>query len=140
MVGPGVSFCCGPNASIRLGNNIGLNRGSFLAANYGITIGHNTRIGEYVSIRDCDHVFNDPTVPIFQQGLDGGVITIGQDVWIGRGVYIGKGVTIGDGAVIGANAVVVQDIPSLRIAVGVPAKVIGTRGDATRNAANNTDN
>lgn len=128
MVGPGVSFCCGPHAFIRLGNDIGLNQGCFIAANYGITIGHNTRIGEYVSIRDCDHVFDDPGLSISEQGLDGGVITIGRDVWIGRGVYIGKNVTIGDGAVIGANAVVVRDVPSFGIAVGVPAKVIGMRG------------
>lgn len=37
-------------------------------------------------------------------------------------------VRIGDDVVIGANAVVVRDIPSHSIVVGVPARMIKTRG------------
>ena len=41
------------------------------------------------------------------------------------------GVTIGEGAVIGASSVVNKDIPPWSIAVGSPAKVIGTRDKVT---------
>ena len=58
-----------------------------------------------------------------------GDIVVGEDVWFGLGVKVMDGVTIGDGAIIGAGAVVLDDVPALGIAVGVPARVIGKRGE-----------
>jgi serine O-acetyltransferase len=46
---------------------------------------------------------------------------------VGAGARILGGVTIGDGARIGANAVVIEDIPAGATAVGVPAKISGSR-------------
>lgn len=54
---------------------------------------------------------------------------IGNDVFIGMNVTILDGVNIGHGAVIGAGSVVTKDVPPYAIAVGVPAKVIGSRFD-----------
>lgn len=65
-------------------------------------------------------------------------VTIGaerrQSPVIGDGVFLGAGckvigpVCLGDGARIGANAVVVSDIPAHCTAVGIPAKVVRSRG------------
>lgn len=49
---------------------------------------------------------------------------LGNDVFIGAGAKVIGAVTIGDGARIGANAVVIDDIPSGRTAVGVPARLV----------------
>ena len=54
-------------------------------------------------------------------------VLIGSDVWIGYGAIVLSGVTIGDSSVIAAGSVVVKDIPSNSIAVGNPARVVGTR-------------
>lgn len=54
-------------------------------------------------------------------------IIVEDDVWLGHGAFISDGVRIGKGAVIGSGAVVEQDIPDGAIAVGVPARVIGSR-------------
>ena len=126
-LGKGVFLNCGPDSAIEIGSNVGLNDCTYLSSLYGISIGDNTRIGEFVSIRDNDHKFSDTDIPIHSQGFTGAAIKIGNDVWIGRGVYVGKGVQIGDGAVIGANSVVTKNIPSYAVAVGVPAKVIKYR-------------
>lgn len=58
-----------------------------------------------------------------------GKIKIGNNVWLGENVTILKNVTIGDNVIIGIGSIVTKDIPSNSIAVGVPAKVIGTYDD-----------
>jgi acetyltransferase-like isoleucine patch superfamily enzyme len=113
--------------AIDIGSDCGLNTGCHLVASYGITIGVNTHLGEYCSIRDQNHRFDSARTPIKDQGFSGASIRIGEDVWLGRGVFVGPGVEIGDGAVIGANSVVTRNIPPYVVAVGAPAKVIRTR-------------
>jgi acetyltransferase-like isoleucine patch superfamily enzyme len=44
------------------------------------------------------------------------------------------GASVGDGAIIGAGAVVRGEIPAKAIAVGMPARVVGSREPATRGA------
>ncbi len=53
-------------------------------------------------------------------------VTIGDYTFIGANTVVLMGVTIGSHCVIGAGAVVTSDIPDQRIAVGVPAKIVGT--------------
>lgn len=126
-IGKGVFLNCTSNSHIGIGSYVGINDYTYISSVYGIDIGDYTRIGEFVSIRDNDHVFSDPDIPISKQGLSGKSIKIGRDVWIGRGVFIGKGVEIGEGAVIGANSVVTKTVPPFAVAVGSPAKVIKYR-------------
>ena len=56
-------------------------------------------------------------------------IIVEDDVWLGHGAVILEGTRIGRGAVIGSGAVVDRDIGDGAIVVGVPARVIGTRGN-----------
>ncbi|WP_315874593.1 acyltransferase [Thermocoleostomius sinensis] len=92
------------------------------------------RIGSYCLISSgCgiygnNHVFDDPTILIREQGFTNKGITIEDDCWLGTGVKVLDGVTIGKGSVIGAGAVVTKDIPAYSVAVGVPARVISKRG------------
>lgn len=58
-----------------------------------------------------------------------GKVKIGNNVWLGRDVTICKGVSIGDNCIIGTKSVVTKSIPSNSIAVGIPAKVIGSYED-----------
>lgn len=114
-----------------------------------ITIGEHTYIGPYVCMagpgfikigQDCmiashsslyanNHIFADPNQPFRAQGVTTKGIVIEDDCWLGTGVRVLDGVTIGKGSVIGAGAVVTRDIEPYSIAVGVPAKVIGKRGE-----------
>jgi acetyltransferase-like isoleucine patch superfamily enzyme len=127
-VGRDVYLSASEGARLSLGDRSSVNRGCNVVAKYGIEIGDDVMIGEYVSIRDQDHVFDDPCVPINQQGFRGSPIRIGNDVWIGRGTFVGAGVTIGDGCVIGANSVVTRSLPPMSVAAGVPATVLRSRG------------
>lgn len=58
-----------------------------------------------------------------------GRVKIGNNVWLGENVTILKGVTIGNNVIIGLGAIVTRDIPSNSIAIGSPAKVIGSYDD-----------
>lgn len=52
--------------------------------------------------------------------------TLMSDVNVGAGAVILGKITIGTGAAIGANAVVLADVPAGAVAVGVPARVVGS--------------
>ena len=127
MLGRNLFFGTSKDAKIILGENSSINTGTHIVAISGIKIGKDTAIAEYVTIRDQNHRFSDPKNPICSQGYETKPITIGNDVWIGRGVFIGPGIEIGDGAVIGANSVVTTNIPPFAIAVGAPARIVGSR-------------
>lgn len=119
-------------SSIIIDDNVSINDGCFVTSMFEIVIGKNTSIGEYTSIRDYNHEFDDISKPIKDQAYFGDKILIGEDCWIGRGCVVLPGVSIGNGAVIGANSLVNKDIPSNTIAVGSPAKVIRTRGNKNK--------
>jgi serine O-acetyltransferase len=53
--------------------------------------------------------------------------TLGKGVSVGAGAKILGAINIGDEAVIGANAVVLHDVPAGCTAVGIPAKLIGSK-------------
>jgi acetyltransferase-like isoleucine patch superfamily enzyme len=114
---------------IRLGARVRINAGSFVVAYSEVSIGRDTLIGEYVSIRDADHGVAAGTL-IREQPHATRPIRIGEGVWIGRGAVILKGVTIGDGAVVAANSVVTRDVRAMAIVAGAPAREIRGRDGA----------
>lgn len=58
-----------------------------------------------------------------------GKVTIGDDVFIGANSIVLPNVAIGNKVIIGAGSVVTHSIPDNSVAVGNPAKVIGTYED-----------
>ena len=113
---------------VSIGRNVTINEGVFLDGYGGLEIGDHCRIAHGCSFVSEDHIFDDPDLPIWRQGKKAGRIVIGEDVWFGSGVKVLKGITVGKGCVIGAGAVVTRDLPAHSIAVGVPARIVGTRG------------
>lgn len=115
---------------IRVGRNCTIQYGCVLYGVGGLEIGDDTRIAAQTIITPMNHVYANPDVPIWRQGETAVGIKIGRDVWIGANVKIVDGVHIGDGAIVGAGSVVTKSIPPYSVAVGVPARVIKTRGSA----------
>jgi len=113
-----------------IGDNVALNQNVFIVGGEGksIKIGNNVLIGPNVVLRSSDHRFTDVDTPIRLQGHNEGEITIEDDVWLGANVVVTKDVRIGHGCVIGAGSIVTRDLPPNSIAVGVPARVVSSRG------------
>ena len=131
VVGIGANgFFSARGGLIRIGNNSFFNRDVHINADVGgqIIIGDNCLIGPKVVMRTANHRFEIKEVNIREQGHQIADIVIEDDCWIGANAVILGGVHIGRGSIIGAGAVVTKDIPSMAIAVGVPAKVLKYRG------------
>lgn len=93
-----------------------------------LRIGNQVQVAPQCAFSPYEHTFAERTQPIKDQPLSSkGPIVIEDDAWLGLGVIVLDGVTIGRGAVIGAGAVVTADVPAYAIAVGVPARVVGSR-------------
>jgi acetyltransferase-like isoleucine patch superfamily enzyme len=108
------------------GANIGFNCEIFSASR--VSIGKRVLMAAYSYVIGGDHDFSDPSKPVLEQSRTSAGVAIGDGVWMGAGAKILDGVTIGDGAVIGAGAVVRESVPASAIAVGIPARVVGSRG------------
>lgn len=113
--------------SVQIGENTYIGPYTCLAGN-SIQIGENCLIASHSGIYATNHIFDDLSRPITEQGNSFKGIVIEDDCWLGSGVRVLDGVTIGRGSVVGAGAVVTKNLPPYSIAVGVPAKVISKRG------------
>jgi len=72
------------------------------------------------------HRFEDPDTPVREQGGEFRRVVIGRDSWIGnRSVVMAD---VGPQCVVGAGSVVNRPLPERSVAVGSPARVVGTRG------------
>jgi acetyltransferase-like isoleucine patch superfamily enzyme len=92
-----------------------------------VSIGRDTLLAAYCYVIGGDHDWSDPSQAVLAQSRTSAGVTIGAGAWLGAGVKVLDGVSIGDRAVIGAGAIVKADVPASAIAVGMPAKVIGSR-------------
>ncbi len=122
--GAGGSVIIGPDTHIQSSCNLK----GFLC---NLIIGANVQIAPQCAFSPYEHCIDNPDQLIQAQGIrSSGDIVLEDDVWLGLGVKVLEGVRIGRGAVIGAGAVVTKSVPPNAVAVGVPARVIRTRGKA----------
>ena len=113
---------------LSIGKNCYLNQNVRIGSARGrVAVGDNVMMGPNIVIDPSTHSRERTDVPMRDQPLVHGEIVIGNDVWLGANCVVLRGVNIGDGCVVGAGAVVTRDLPSMSVAVGVPARIIETR-------------
>ena len=121
------AICC---SKISIGNRVIIRPGCMLFADprsdgAGITIEDDVMLGSGVHIYVHNHKFDDPSVPIIDQGhYPSEPILLERGSWVGAGVIILPGITIGKNAVVGAGSVVTKDVPAFTVAAGNPARVL----------------
>jgi acetyltransferase-like isoleucine patch superfamily enzyme len=114
--------------TIEVEGRVSIGPNSLIYGQGGLVIGAHTLIAGNVVVIPANHIFADPHVLIQRQGETRKGIHIGRDVWIAANATVLDGVTIGDGAVVAAGAVVTEDVPSLAVVGGVPARLLRYRG------------
>lgn len=122
-----------PHAGIRIGRDSLIGEMNVLRGQGGIVIGDRVYTSPLVQMLAVNHVFDDPAIPMVQQGITAQGIVIEDDVWIGSGAVITDGVRIGKGAVVAAGAVVTQDVAPHTVVGGSPARQIRTIDGSRKN-------
>jgi len=111
-------------AVVTIGDRTIFNSGCWLGAIEGLQIGSECLFAPMVTITDGNHRFGQSDLPIWAQGFENRDVKIGNDVWVGAKATVIN--SIGDSSVIGANAVVTRAVPAGSVAVGIPARVVGS--------------
>jgi serine O-acetyltransferase len=106
-----------PNAT--LGSGIMFDHGTGIVIGETATVGNNCSILHHVTLGGSG-----------KKGVDRHP-KVGNGVLLGAGASVVGNIKIGDGCQVGAGTLVITDIPAHSVAVGVPAKIIGSFVDVT---------
>lgn len=123
----------GRGGSIIIGPDTRVNRGVQLVSYVApIQIGRDVGLSSYSLLYSYRHGLQAGE-PYLDQSLESnGPIIIEDHVWVGIGSIILSGVRIGKHAVVAAGSVVTRDVPEGAVVMGVPAKVVTTRDELTK--------
>lgn len=116
-----------PEGGLFVGRDTWIGPNCFLSAAARLTIGEGVGIGPSVHILTSTHEDPGWERPIMDGALRRAEVIIGDGADLGVGAIVLPGVTVGKGVQLGAGAVVHEDIPDYAVAVGVPARVVGSR-------------
>lgn len=117
-------------SGISIGNRVVIRPGTMLHANplipdVGITIEDDVMIGAGVHIYLDQHAFDNPSIPIIDQGdLKPRSVILRRGCWIGANTIILPGVVVGENSVVGAGSIVTRSVSAKTLVVGNPAKVV----------------
>ena len=89
-----------------------------------IVIGSNAVVSQKSYLCAGSHDYTKEDFPIWS-----GKIVIEDACWLATDVYVAPNVTIGRGTVVGARSSVFKDLPSEKVCMGSPAKVVKDRVD-----------
>lgn len=121
-------------ANLSMGEFVWVGHHCILDATEGLTLEEGCQIagltgifthGSHVSIR----LYGRQYVNVHfrdRVGYTRGPVKVGAYTFVGAGAIILPGVTVGRGCIIGAGSLVNRDVPDYSVAVGSPAKVIGS--------------
>lgn len=125
----GCYLVTGPGMEILLGPQTYVGHRCLFYGHGGIRVGRDVLMANDVQLICGNHTFARRDLPIRAQPAEERPIVIEDDVWLGASAIVLGGVTIGQGSVVAAGAVVTRSLPPYSVARGVPAQVVGSRGE-----------
>ncbi len=115
-----------PHPAVEIGDGVAIRPYCTISASTRIVIEDNVVIAAFTTVIDSDHTWDAGHPNVLYNPVRAAPIRIGGGTWIGERVAVLRGSNIGQFCLIGANSVVKGDIPDGSIAVGSPARVVGT--------------
>lgn len=116
-----------PLAGFSFGIQLRMGPGSYIDCSGGVSIGDRVQLSEDAKVFTHEHAI-DEDIDIRMSRIRYSPLRIDDDVWIGANAVVTESVKrIGRGAVIAAGSVVIEDVPSLAVVGGVPARHLRDR-------------
>jgi acetyltransferase-like isoleucine patch superfamily enzyme len=122
------------NIAIRLGDGVVARHHVTISAVESIVIEDDVLIAAWASIYDSDHTLGPQGNPIWYPHRSTPV-RIGRGTWLGERATVLRGADIGHYCIVGAHSVVKGRIPDYSVAVGAPAKVVGSTREMVEGAS-----
>lgn len=122
-----------PGPVIRIGDGVAIRPYCTISAAESVEIEDNVVLSAFTTVVDSDHAWEGGrSENIVWNPMRTSPIRIGRATWIGERVAVLRGSDIGRFCIIGANSVVRGEIPDYSVAVGAPARVVGSTEDQVR--------
>ena len=114
-----------PGPVLRIGDGVGMRSRCTISASESITIEDDVIFAAGCTVIDSDHT-HEPHDNVLFNPVETAPIRIGRGTWLGERVTVLRGADVGVRCTIGAGSVVRGTIPDYSVAVGVPARVVGS--------------
>jgi lipopolysaccharide O-acetyltransferase len=111
---------------LELGEYVGIRSFCTFSAARSIVLEDYVVAGSCVTVIDSNHTWAAGAPSVLYNPLETAPVRVGRGTWLADHSVVLSGSDIGEQCVIGANSVVTGTIPDYSIAVGAPAKVVGS--------------
>jgi lipopolysaccharide O-acetyltransferase len=115
----------GSEPVLRLGDGVVLRHHVTISAHESVVVEDDVLIAAWTSIYDSDHTLGSTGNAVWHPSVTAPV-RIGRGSWLGERVAVLRGADVGAHCIVGANSVVKGTIPDYSVAVGAPARVVGS--------------
>ncbi len=115
------------NGDIILEDNVNIGFNSMIFSASRVTVERDTLLAAYCYLVGGTHNYENPDVPVLEQGRQSTGILMKAGGWLGAHATVLDGVTIGKHVVISAGSVVHKNIPDYATAGGAPVMILQRR-------------
>lgn len=115
-----------PGPAIRIGDGVAIRPHVTISAAESVVIEDDVVLSSFVTVIDSDHTYRAGRRNVLHNPLDVAPVRIGAGSWIGERVSVLRGSDIGRCCIVGTNSVVRGTLPDFSVAVGAPARVVGS--------------
>jgi len=112
--------------AIQIGNGVGIRPYCTISATESVVIEDDVVLSAFTTVIDSDHTWDADATNVLYNPAVTSPVRIGSGTWVGERVAVLRGADVGRHCIIGANSVVRGTIPDHSVAVGAPARVVGS--------------
>lgn len=114
--------------------NVDIHPGAVIGRRFFIDHGAGVVIGETAEVGNDVTLYHGVTLGGTTWNKEKRHPTLGNNVLVGAGAKILGPITLGDKVRVGANSVVIKDVPPCCTVIGIPGRIIQTKGVKIQNA------